>query len=458
MSQSQTLHPQDLSLREQAAAVAAGDLSASELLEATLTRIEDRDGTLNSIADVFAPESAQMLSEAPSGPLHGVPIALKDQFALPWRAPRDGSFKTPYGIERGESGVFRRLRDAGAVVVAVANMHEFGLGSTGHISAYGPCANPWDPSRCAGGSSSGSAAAVVARLVAGAIGTDGGGSIRFPSAYCGVTGLKHTWGQIPADGFTHGYLTLGTPGPICRDAGDARLLAEALLARPLEQGQAEGLRIGLPRAQLWNDLDPEVETACAEAIERLREAGAQTREVSLAGLEHALIATVLLLSLEGLPAAKPELEAEITPHLSPLIRALGKYQLLVPSAALLKANRVRAQIRRSLAAAFHEVDVLAWPSTPAPAPLIEDPTVRLPSGHYPADFANVRLGGVANLAGVPAASVPCGFTENGLPIGLQLLAPWQEDARLLDLAALLEEATERRYVEAVPPLALETAA
>jgi len=451
-------HPQDISLRDQAEAIASGELSASELLNVTLARIEERDGALDSIADVFAPQSAQMSREAPAGPLHGVPIAIKDQFALPWRAPRDGAFKSPYGIAPGESGVFRRLRDAGAVVVAVSNMHEFGLGSTGHVSAYGPCANPWDPSRCSGGSSSGSAAAVAARLVAGAIGTDSGGSIRFPCAYCGVTGLKHTWGQVPRDGFTHGYLTLGAPGPICRDAADARLLAEALLARPLEQRPTKGLRVGLPRAQLWSDLDPEVDAACSEAVERLGEAGIEFREVSLAGVEHALIATVLLISLEGLPAAKPELEAEINPHLSPLVRALTKSQLLVPSIALLKSNRVRAQIRRSIAATLREVDALAWPSTPAPAPLIEEPTVRLPSGDYPADFANVRLGGVANLAGVPAASVPCGFTEAGLPIGLQLLAPWQQDARLLDLAELLEVFTERRYVEAVPPLALETAA
>jgi aspartyl-tRNA(Asn)/glutamyl-tRNA(Gln) amidotransferase subunit A len=450
-------HPQDLSLREQAAAVATGELDATELLEATLARIEERDPVLNSVPERFGAEAAQMLAEAPEGPLHGVPIAVKDQFALPWRAPRDGAFKTPSGVEAGESGVFRRLRDAGAVIVGVTNMHEFGLGSTGHLSTYGPCRNPWDPARCAGGSSSGSAAAVAARLVAGAVGTDGGGSIRFPSAYCGVTGLKLTWGQIPTDGFTLGAHSLTAAGPICPAAGDARLLGEALLGSPLPARPTSGLRIGVPRAQLWNDLDPEVERTCADALDVFRDCEVELADVSLDGLEHALIATVLLLTLEGFPATKPEAAAEIEPHLSPLIRGLTKYQLLVPGVAQLKAERVRTQIRRSLADAFDHVDVLAWPSLPATAPPIEEPTVQLPSGAYPADYANVRLGGIANLAGTPAVSLPCGWTETGLPIGLQLLAPWEEDARLLDLAELLEQATDRRYVDAVPPVATKAA-
>jgi Asp-tRNA(Asn)/Glu-tRNA(Gln) amidotransferase A subunit family amidase len=446
-------HPQDLTLREQARAIAAGELDAVELLEATLERIDERDPGLNAIVDRFGSEAASMLAEAPDGPLHGVPVAVKDQFALPWRAPRDGAYTNTTGVGPGESGMFRRLRDAGAIVVGVTNMHELGLGSTGHISAYGPCRNPWDVSRCAGGSSGGSASAVAGRLVAGAIGTDGGGSIRFPSAYCGATGLKLTWGRIPLDGFTHGHLSLGTAGPICRDAADARLLAEAVLARPLEPAGARGIRVGVPRAQLWTDLDPEVERACSDAVGLLRDAGAQVSEITLPGVEHVVIATVIPLSGELTPSAKPEAAAQVVPHLSPLVRALTKFQLLMPGPAVIKAERVRAQLRRSVVDAFEHVDVLAWPSLPAPAPLVDNPTVTLPSGEHPADYANVRFGGVANLTGVPAGSVPCGFTASGLPIGLQLLAPWREDGRVLDCAELFERASERRFVEAAPPLA-----
>jgi aspartyl-tRNA(Asn)/glutamyl-tRNA(Gln) amidotransferase subunit A len=263
---------------------------------------------------------------------------------------------------------------------------------------------------------------------------------------------------MPHDGFTGGNHSLATGGPMCRDAADARLLGEALLASPLEPRPTRGLRIGVPRARLWNDLDPEVEAACTRAVEALQVAGVEIQEVTLDGLEHAVIATVLALSLEGAPSNRPSAVAELEPHLSPLIKGLTKYQLLTPALAFLKAGRVRAQLRRSIAQAFGSVDALAWPTLPAPAPPVEHPTVTLPSGDYPADFVNVRLGGIANLAGTPAISVPCGISEEGLPIGLQLLAPWGEDARLLDLAELLEEATERRHVDAVPPLAQAAAA
>jgi Asp-tRNA(Asn)/Glu-tRNA(Gln) amidotransferase A subunit family amidase len=343
------------------------------------------------------------------------------------------------------------------VIVAVTNMHEFGIGSTGHISVYGPCATPWDVTRCAGGSSGGSASAVGARLVAGAVGTDGGGSIRYPACYCGISGLKLTWGLLPSDGYSHGFASMGAAGPMCRDAADGRLLAGAMLGLQLSSRRASGLRIGVP-AQMWVDLDPEVESASRAALDALAESGCELHEVTLEGTEHAASATVIRLTVEGIPSAKPELVREIEPHLSPVGRGLTKYQLLLPAAALAKADRVRAQIRRSLAQSFEQVDILAWPATPAPAPPISEPYVDLPSGRYPADLANVPLGGVANLAGVPAISVPCGLTSRRLPVGLQFLAPWREDERLLDVAELLEQATDRQHVDATPPVAQPAAA
>jgi Asp-tRNA(Asn)/Glu-tRNA(Gln) amidotransferase A subunit family amidase len=451
-----TDHAQDLSLREQARAISAGELDATELLDATLRRIEERDGAINSIVDVFAPESARMLSEAPEGPLHGVPIAVKDMFALPWRAPRDGAAKNLQGIGAGESAVYRRLRDAGAVIVAVTNMHEFGAGSTGHISAYGPCATPWDPSRCAGGSSGGSGAAVAARLVAGAVGTDGGGSIRYPAAYCGITGLKLTWGLVPSDGYTHGFASLGAPGPMCRDAADARLLAEALVGRPLEQRRAVNLRLGVVRT-FWEDVDPEVAELCDSAVERLRDQGMTVTEVQLEATEHIRIATVLRLAVEPGPYVKPEIWEEIQAGVSPIGRALAKYGMLLPADALVRTELVRAQLRRSLARAFQQVDVLAWPMLPAPAPPIEQPSVQLPSGTVPADYANVRQGGIGNLTGVPALSAPCGFTRQRLPVALHLVSHWRDNELLLDVAELHEQATDREFVDAVPPLAQKTA-
>jgi aspartyl-tRNA(Asn)/glutamyl-tRNA(Gln) amidotransferase subunit A len=162
--------------------------------------------------------------------------------------------------------------------------------------------------------------------------------------------------------------------------------------------------------------------------------------------------------METLPANKPELVAEILDQLSPIGRALTKFQVLIPAPAYIKATWIRYQLRRALADAFERFDVIAFPTSPAPSPRIDNPSVELPSGTHPADFANVRLGGLANLAGTPAISIPCGFTEGGLPIGLQLLAPWGEDERLLDIAEAFEQVTERRYVDAYPPVAQRTPA
>jgi aspartyl-tRNA(Asn)/glutamyl-tRNA(Gln) amidotransferase subunit A len=437
-------HPQDLGLLEQAAAVEAGDLDPRELLSATLARIEERDGQLNSVVATFPEESERMLAEAPPGPLHGVPVGVKDMFRLPWRAPRDGSTRDQ--LPPGESGVFRRLRDAGAVVVGVTQMHLFGAGSTGHVSAYGPVGNPWELGHCGGGSSGGSAAAVGARLVAAAVGTDGGGSIRLPSAYCGVTGLKSTFGAISRDGYTHGYSSLGAAGPICREAADARLLGEVLQATPMPAGDGSVVRVGLVAAPFWENIDPEVEEACRSA---LAATGWQLEELELAGAEHTRAATILRLTLESLP----ELGEEDLADANPLIRALIKYEMLLPAHALTRADRVRSLLRRSVADAFRRCDVLAWPTVPAPAPPIDDPTIQLPSGPSPADPPNVRQTGLGNLTGIPGISVPVGVHSSGLPMALQLQAAWGREAVLYDAAEHVERATDRTHVDALPPIA-----
>ena len=443
-----TGHPQDLSLREQAAAIANGELDPSELLEATQARIEERDGDLNSIVARFPDESARMLAEAPPGPLHGVPVAVKDMFALPWRAPRDG---TPHEqLPPSESGMFRRLRDAGAVVVGVTNMHFWGGGSTGHVSAYGAVGNPWNTDHCGGGSSGGSAAAVGARLVAAAVGTDGGGSVRLPAAYCGVTGLKGTWGSGPPDGYTHRFSSLSVAGPLCRDAADARLFGEVMFGRVLRPGGGAALKVGLVRNPFWQNLDPEVESACHEA---LTAAGWATEDVTIDGAEHSRAATVLRLTLEALPA----IHAEELETAAPLARALVKYEKLLPARLLVRADRIRAQLRRELQRAFEHVDLLAWPTVPAPSPPIADPTVTLPSGRTPADAANVLQTGLGNLSGIPGINVPVGTHTSGLPIGLQLQAAWSRDELLLDAAEHLEHATSRQFVDAVPPIAAAAA-
>jgi aspartyl-tRNA(Asn)/glutamyl-tRNA(Gln) amidotransferase subunit A len=444
----------DRPLRDQAAAIAAGDADPGELLDGALARIEARNPGLNAIVDTFPDESRRMLAEAPAGPLRGVPIAIKDEWPLPWRAERLGAAQLLSPTHPGESGPYRALRDAGAVIVGVANMHEYGAGSTGHVSAYGPARNPWDTSRCPGGSSSGSGAAVAARLVGGAVGADGVGSIRYPAAYCGITGLKPTFGRSTMDGHHVRDTTTIVSGPLCVDAGDCRLLGAALFGERLAAGEPSGLRIGILSGAPWDDCQPEVRLACERAVEELREAtGGETTEVAIEGLEHVLMSSILIGQTEELPAMSPARLNALGDGVSLIARALMKYRLLVPAAATARALRVRTLVRRSLARAFERVDVIAWPTVPAVAPPLDNPTVELPSGAHPADYANARFGGLANLTGIPAISVPVGLGEGGMPIGLQLHAAWGRDELLLDVAEALERATERRHVEAAPALA-----
>ncbi len=444
----------DLTLRGQAAAIAAGEIDPVELLEEALERIAARNPAINAVVETFPERSRQMLAEAPPGPLHGVPVAIKDEWPLPWRAQRFGAAEMFASTAPGESGPYRALRDAGAVIVGIGNMHELGASSTGNASVYGPARNPWDTERCPGGSSSGPGAAVAARLVAGAIGADGIGSVRFPAAYCGLTGLKPTFGRAAMDG--HHMAEISTTivsGPLCADAADCRLLGSVLFGESLASGEAARLRIGVVRDNVSEDVAPAVREACDAAVEALRaESGGEVREIPLDGIEPAALATVLIANTEGLDGLSPSRLNNLDPELSPIARGFAKYRMLLPAAASVKAQMVRALMRRRLAAAFEEVDVIAWPTVPAVAPPLEAPLVELPSGTLTADQANVRGAGLANLTGIPAISVPVGLSQ-GLPIALQLQAAWGRDELLLDAAEALERANGRRWVDSLPPLA-----
>ncbi|HEV3225233.1 MAG TPA: amidase [Acidimicrobiales bacterium] len=432
-------HPQDLGLVDQARAIRNGELDAGELLDATLDRLAGRDTALNTTPVVFADQARQMLAAAPDGPLRGVPLTIKDMYALPWRAAQNG---TPFElIPAAESGAFTRLRDAGAVIVGVANQHEAGMGTTGVVSAYGVHRNPWNRDHCPGGSSGGSAAAVAARLVAGSVGSDSGGSTRLPAAYCGVVGLKVTYRALPYDHYFGMGTTFSAPGAFGRDAADARAVAEALLARPLA-ADARQLTVGVVRDPYWADCQP---TAADRAEKALAASGWNVREIEI---EHLELAGAALMVRLGAEAGCPP--PAVLDRLSPMTRAILLANLLRPAPAVGRADRARAAIRRSIAAALSDVDVIAWPTVPAPAPRIDHVFVDLPSGTAPADVVNMRQAVVANVTGQPGISIPVGFVD-GLPVGLQLLGPWGGEAVLLAAAEHLEAATGREFVDAVPP-------
>ncbi|HET8639022.1 MAG TPA: amidase [Solirubrobacterales bacterium] len=449
----------DLPLREQAAAIAAGDLDPAELLEATLARIEERNGALNAVVETFPERSREMLAAAPAGPLRGVPVVIKDEWPLPWRAQRFGSAEILAPTAPGESGPYRALRDAGAVIVGIGNMHELGSSSTGNQSVYGPAHNPWNTERCPGGSSSGPAAAVGGRLVAGAVGADGIGSVRFPAAYCGLTGLKPTFDRSAMEGHHQAAITETiVSGPLCVDAADCRLLGSALCEEELAAGEAAGLRIGVVRDTVSEDVAPEVGAACEAAISALREeTGGEVREIELPDMDPATVAVVLISNIDAQGSVVPERLNHLNPEISPINRGVIKYRMLMPAMAVMQAKRIRTLMRHRLAALFAEVDVIAWPTVPAVAPPLEAPLVELPSGTTTADQANVRGAGIANLTGIPAISVPVGISD-GLPIALQLQAAWGRDELLLDAAEALERANDRRWVESLPPLAMRPSA
>jgi Asp-tRNA(Asn)/Glu-tRNA(Gln) amidotransferase A subunit family amidase len=441
----------DLPLREQAAGIASGEIDAGELLDACLARIEERNPELNAIVATFPDQSRKMLEAAPDGPLRGVPVVIKDEWPLPWRAETVGAAAVP-GVttQPGESGPYRALRDAGAVIAAVANMHELGSSSTGNTSVYGAVHNPWDLERCPGGSSSGPGASVAGGLVSGAIGADGLGSIRYPAAYCGLTGLKPTFGRSAMEGHHIANTETIVSGPLCRDAADCRLLASAMFGEELTAEEQSDLRIGVIRDPYWSDSAPGVREACESALESLRsEVGGEVIEVEIPGQDLILPAAVLVAQAEEAAHLTPSNLNALPEELSVLNRGVLKLRGLIPGSLSARAFLARAQARRNLAEVFERVDLLAWPTVPAVAPPLTDPTVELPSGVASADAANARQGVIANLTGVPGVSVPVGL-DGGLPVGLQLLGAWGEDALLLDAAEALERATDREFVELKP--------
>jgi Asp-tRNA(Asn)/Glu-tRNA(Gln) amidotransferase A subunit family amidase len=242
-------------------------------------------------------------------------------------------------------------------------------------------------------------------------------------------------------------------GPLCRDAADCRLLGGVLFGEVLGDGGASGMRIGVVPGELWDDTQAGVREACRRALEALREAtGSEVEPVEVEGREHVLIASVLVGQTEDLAQMTPERIEALGEDVSLVARALLRYRMLIPAVAIAKAQQVRTLVRRSLAQLFERVDVLAWPTVAAPAPRLDNPSVELPSGTYPADYVNPRQAGIANLTGVPAISVPVGLSPEGLPVALQLIAPWGRDELLLDAAERLEEKTERQWVDAMPDL------
>jgi aspartyl-tRNA(Asn)/glutamyl-tRNA(Gln) amidotransferase subunit A len=444
-------------------------------------RIERIDSRIRSVIFTlpWKTESQRVNSTAnPSrrGPLFGRPIAIKDNICIDAGATTCASrmlenFRSPYNAH-----VVERLRDAGAVIVAKTNLDEFAMGSSTEHSAVGVTRNPWDPTRVAGGSSGGSAAAVAARLVPYALGSDTGGSIRQPSSFCGVCGLKPTYGLVSRYGLVAFASSLDQIGPIAVDVlGVAQVLNviaghdardSTSVDRPLPDyvaaldGPLQKMRIGVAREYFGEGLEAETRKAVEAAIETYRSLGADVREVTLPHSEYVIPCYYIICTAEassnlarydgvryGRRAEGPSdyidmYEASRAEGFGAEVQRrimLGTYVLSAGyyDAWYLKALKVRTLIMRDFLKAFEECDVILSPTTPTPAFEIGQKTDN-PLEMYLADVYNCA----ANLAGIPAISIPCGFSTGGLPIGLQLAAPHFAEDRLLAIAHRYQGSTD----------------
>ena len=463
-----------MTIAEAARQIDNHSLSPVELTQTALARIERLNPRLNAFLTLL-PEQAMAAAQAAEremhagrrrGPLHGIPIGLKDLCATKGIRTTSGSKILRDYVPTENATVATRLAEAGTILLGKLHMNEFAYGPDGDNAHDGPARNPWNPDHMTGGSSSGSGAAVAASLCLGALGTDTGGSIRIPSALCGIVGLKPTYGRVSRYGITPLSWSLDHAGPMAKTVEDVALLLQAMAGADVKDpstarlpvpdyqaaltGEVRGLRLGVPREYFFEGLDPEVEHAVHDAIDVLRGLGASVREVSWPALRYTTLAALILVLVEASAFHEPWIRTQPQAYQADIALRL-KWGLFVPAAAYLKAQRLRARICHDAARLWAEVDVLAVPATAIAAPRLGETQVRLAQRQTSTREALLRLMRPFNLTGLPAISVPCGFTRTGLPIGLQMAGKPFDEATVLRVAHAYEQHTDwhRRH----PPLA-----
>jgi aspartyl-tRNA(Asn)/glutamyl-tRNA(Gln) amidotransferase subunit A len=453
-----------LSLRSLATLLQRQELSPLEATEAVLDRVDKVDRQLNSFITVMREEAlAQALAAEQEilrgqyrGSLHGIPIAVKDLYYTKGVRTTMGSKIFSDFVPSYDATVIARLRDAGAILVGKLNMHEFARGATNTSSLIGVCHNPWDVMRVPGGSSGGSGAAVAAGLCFGALGSDTGGSIRIPAALCGIVGLKPTYGRVSRYGVFPLSWSLDHVGPMTRTVTDAALMLQAIAGHDRHDsttrtaivpdymaaltGDIKGVRLGIPREFYFEQLDAEVGNAVRTAIQVLERAGARIEEVSLPLSRYAAAAGRLISLTESAEIHEKWLRTHAKDY-SPDVRAGFLAGQLILGKHYMKAQRVRSLLRQEMATALRRVDALVTPTTPIAAPNINQALVDIGGEQIDVMTALSRLTRPANLSGFPAISVPCGFTHNTLPIGLQLIGRPFAEATVLQLAFAYEQNT-----------------
>jgi aspartyl-tRNA(Asn)/glutamyl-tRNA(Gln) amidotransferase subunit A len=414
--------------------VASGAVKSEKLTEDCLSAIERLNPKLNAFITVTAEEALTQARAADkaiaagryAGPLHGIPISLKDLVDQKGWPTTAGSLVRKDHLAAEDATVTRRLRAAGAVFVGKTNLHEFAFGTTTEDSGFGLARNPIDPSRSPGGSSGGSAIAIAAGMSLGTVGTDTGGSIRIPAAACGVVGLKPEWGRISARGVVPLSRQLDHVGPLAISVSDAWILYNAMqpaAARAKEAPKAsaiKGLRLGVPAGYLFDRLDADVERGVLAAIEKLRKKGAVVTEVPLPHA-HDIAAVYLHLVLGDAAEYHARTLLSRPEDYTPNVRLRLEMARYVLAEDYIRALRGKAVIAGDVDRALAGVDALILPSLAIPAPPIGASTMPVKGGPEPVRALMLRCTQPFNLSGHPAISLPCGTTPAGLPIGLQLV-------------------------------------
>lgn len=447
------------SLARLAERLRAGELSPRDAVAESLDRIERLDPTLNAFVSVRGEEA---LAEADAlervserGPLHGVPVAVKDVIDVEGARTTAASRILVENVATSDATVVARLRRAGAVVVGKLNTHEFAFGATTTSPHFGPARNPWDTQRICGGSSGGSGAAAAADLVAGTLGTDTAGSIRIPSALCGVTGLRPSTGRVPNRGIVPVSWTFDTVCPIAQTAADCALLLGAIAGRdPTDPGTVaaavppygealgggvSGLRIGLV-SHLLESAEPRVAASVEAAVRELAALGARVERVDASFLRETEVVTQLVMLPEAATAHLPWLRTRLADY-GVDVRARLLAGLLLPGTATITGQRARRRLYVRSTEVFARYDLLAAPTMPVVAPHIGDEDVVLGGTRVPYRLALIPFNSPWTCLGLPVASVPCGFVE-GLPVGLALAGRRLEEETVLRAGHAFQRATD----------------
>jgi aspartyl-tRNA(Asn)/glutamyl-tRNA(Gln) amidotransferase subunit A len=440
----------------------AREVTALELTDACLRRIEDLQPTLNAFIRVMTDEARRDAAAADReladgrdrGALHGVPVAVKDIIDVSG-IPTTAASRVREGHQAAtDAPVIKSLRNAGAVIIGKTNLDEFAFGTTSEHSAFGPVRHPLDPTRSPGGSSGGSAVAVAAGMALAALGTDTGGSIRIPAAACGIVGLKPTIDEISTDGVVPLSKTFDHVGPFARSIADARLVYRALI----DTGRTNSLasrgadlprsaittRLGIPRGYLTDLLDDEVRARFDEALAALRAAGAALTDVSI---PHASMTSAVYMhihSSEGATYHARTLDS-MPDRYTPVVRSrldVGRYVL---AQDYLRAMDGRDVLRREVNEALAGCEALLLPTLPIPAPPRGAESVVVNGRNEPVRGLMLRLTQLFNVTGHPAISIPWGVTSAGLPCGLQLVANRSQTETLLSVASAIERILAERF-------------